>query len=106
MRPTKENAAKVWAALLNFGAPTSGVKPDDFAEPDIVYQIGLPPQRINFLTGIDGLTFDDAWPNRLQVNLDGLSVPIIGRDDLKRNKQAAGREKDLTDLKLLSENSE
>ena len=106
VRPTAENAAKVWAALLAFRAPTSGVTPQDFTEPDLVYQIGLPPQRIDLLTGVDGVNFDEAWPNRLLVELDGLTVPVIARDDLKRNKKATGRQKDLQDLNLLSEHPE
>ena len=106
VRPTAENAAKVWAALLSFGAPTSGVTPEDFALPDLVYQIGLPPQRIDLLTSIDGVTFDEAWPNRMLVELDGLIVPVIARDELKRNKEATGRPKDRQDLKLLSHHPE
>lgn len=106
LRPTRENAAKVWKALHKFGAPTSKLGQEDFCRPDMVFQIGLPPQRIDLLTGIDGITYEEAWPNRLIVEIDGLRVPVISRNDLIRNKKATGRDKDLHDLKLLADRSE
>jgi hypothetical protein len=103
VRPTPENAARVWRALVRFGAPVqgAGVSEADFAMPGIVYQIGLPPSRIDVLTEISGLSFDEVWATREATDLDGASVPFIGRDAFVRNKLAAGRPKDLVDAKRL-----
>jgi hypothetical protein len=64
VRPTPDNAARLWRALERFGAPRSRVSPEAFTQPDVVYQIGLPPNRIDFLTTIDGVSFDDAWAEK------------------------------------------
>lgn len=103
VRPTAENAAKVWAALARFGAPLSGVRKDDLATPGLVFQIGVEPVRIDILTAIDGVDFEGAWQRRLVVEIDGLKVPLIGRDDLIRNKRAAGRPQDLADIAALEQ---
>ena len=102
VRPTKDNAQRVWAALQNFGAPLSKVTPEDFFTPDVVYQIGLPPQRIDILTSISGVDFADAWPDRTIIPIDNLSVPVIGIRQLYANKLAAGRDKDQQDARILS----
>lgn len=101
IRPTKENATCVWNALLAFGAPTSQVSIEDFCTPDVVYQIGVAPQRIDILTSISGVNFDTAWENRMQSDLDGLSTFVIGRLDLLKNKRALGRPQDLADIEML-----
>ena len=99
VRPTPENAERVWRALVRFGAPVqaAGVTEADFATPGIVYQIGLPPSRIDILTAISGLSFDEVWATRETMDLDGSSVPFIGRDAFVRNKLATGRPKDVVD---------
>jgi hypothetical protein len=103
IRPSAENAGKVWRALAHFGAPVeaAGVIPADFERPGIVYQIGLPPARIDVLTEISGVTFDEAWATREPADLDGSLVHFIGRDEFLRNKQAAGRPQDLADAARL-----
>lgn len=105
IRPTKENAARVWVALKTFGAPTSQVTVDDFHTPDVVYQIGVAPQRVDLLTSISGVDFETAWENRLEIDLDGLSAPVIGRRELLENKVASGRPKDLVDADILRSNA-
>jgi hypothetical protein len=102
---TPENAARVWRALEQFGAPAAalGVRPADLETPDVVVQIGLPPRRIDVLTGVTGLEFDDAWAGRVVHPVGGLAVPFLGRDALVRNKRASGRFKDLGDLEALGE---
>ena len=65
VRSTPANAARLWRALEQFGAPRSRVSPESFTQPDVVYQIGLPPNRIDFLTTIDGVAFDDAWAEKV-----------------------------------------
>ena len=64
VRPTADNAARLWRALERFGAPRSRLSPELFTQPDVVYQIGLPPNRIDFLTTIDGIVFEDAWADK------------------------------------------
>ena len=105
VRPTPGNAAKVWRALLAFGAPLSaaGVVEADFEKPDLVYQIGLPPRRVDVLTSISGVSFDEAWASRVAATVAGRTVHFIGRDMFIRNKLAAGRPKDLADAARLRE---
>jgi len=103
VRPTVENARRVWAALESFRAPLSKVTPSDFCTPDIVYQMGVPPQRIDILTSISGVDFDDAWPDRVVVPIDRLAVPVIGLRQLYVNKLASGRDKDRQDAAIVKE---
>lgn len=99
------NAARVWRALDAFGAPAAalGVRPADLETPDLVVQIGVPPRRIDVLTGVTGLDFEDAWAGRVVHRVGALDVPFLGRDALVRNKRATGRYKDLGDLEALGE---
>lgn len=103
VRPSKENAARVMNALRMFGAPTSahGVSQSDFETGGNVYQIGLPPRRIDLLTEISGIGFDEVWRSRVSVTRSGLELPFIGREALIQNKRASGRDKDLLDVKTL-----
>jgi hypothetical protein len=101
VRPTQENAARVWAALQRFGAPLSHVTVTDFYTPDTVYQIGLPPQRIDILTSVSGVDFEAAWSERLQIDVEDLKLAVIGLRHLYQNKLACARDKDLLDAKIL-----
>lgn len=102
---TPENAARVWNALTNFGVPAAalGVQVSDLEIPDMVVQVGLPPRRIDVLTGVTGLEFEDAWAGRVVHHVGAQAVPFLGREALIRNKRAAGRYKDLGDLEALGE---
>jgi hypothetical protein len=104
VRSSAENAARVVTALRAFGAPTDahGLRADDFCVPGTVYQLGLPPRRIDLLTSLSGVSFDEAWSSRTEVEVDGMAVPFLGLDTLLRNKRATGRDKDLVDLRLLT----
>lgn len=99
------NAERVWTALLRFGAPVAamGVRREDLTRADTVVQIGLPPRRIDLLTSITGVGFDEAWPGRVTHPVAGLAIPFLGRAELVRNKRATGRAKDLADLEALGE---
>ena len=103
LRPSADNAARVMVALRSFGAPVEahGVREEDFSQPGVVYQIGLPPRRIDLLTEISGVTFDEAIRERVYVDREGMHLPVIGRDALIENKKASGRAKDLVDVELL-----
>lgn len=105
VRPSLANAERVHRALARFGAPlaTHGVAASDFALPGAVYQMGLPPRRIDVLTAIDGVAFEDAWSGKVERELGGVNLPFLGLAELIRNKRAAGRPKDLLDIELLRE---
>lgn len=100
-----DNAGRVWSALVWFGAPVAalGFSEEDLTRPDQVLQIGLPPRRVDLLTTISGVDFEQAWPGRVVHEVSSLPVPFISRDDLVRNKRAAARAKDLADLEALGE---
>jgi hypothetical protein len=101
VRPTADNAARLWRALERFGAPRSRVSPESFTQPDVVYQIGLPPNRIDFLTTIDGVAFDDAWAEKVPCVVSGIAFNMISLRHLVANKQATGRPQDLADIARL-----
>jgi len=102
IRPTSENAARVWRALTEFGAPMDQLRPDDFTKPDQVVQLGVPPLRIDLTTSLTGIgDFMHAWNGRLEIDVDGLKIPVLGRADLIRNKRATGRPQDIVDADLL-----
>jgi hypothetical protein len=100
---TTENAERVWTALASFGAPLDDldVRIEDLSRPDVVAQFGLPPNRIDILTGVSGLTFDEAWDNRIEESIEGVLVPVLGLADLVRNKRSTGRDKDRADVQGL-----
>ena len=93
--PTPENAAKVFAALAQFGAPLSGCSVNDFATPEMVFQIGVAPIRIDILTSITAVGFADAWLRRERRPFMGRPAWFISREHLLRNKEAAGRSRDV-----------
>jgi hypothetical protein len=95
------NAQAVWNALAAFGAPLSDLSPDDFTSPELVYQLGIPPSRVDLLTSIDGVTFSEAWPRRVEQPYGDQPAFFIGFADLLENKRATGRPQDLADLEIL-----
>jgi hypothetical protein len=101
VRSSPENAQRVWRALAAFGAPLNGLTPADFHAPELVFQIGVPPNRIDIMTSIDGVLFDAAWGRRSMLDIEDLKVPVIGRDDLILNKKSTGRKKDEADAEAL-----
>ena len=101
VRPDAETAPKVYRVLAEFGAPLHDLTVDDLATPGMVFQIGVEPSRIDILTAISGVAFDDAWENKLHLELDDLKLNVIGRDDLIVNKRACGRPKDIADAETL-----
>jgi hypothetical protein len=103
VRPTKENADRVWQALERYGAPRRNLTPDDFCTANTVFQIGIAPNRIDILTSIDGVDFDEAWPNRKPTTVDELTFSVLGRDELLKNKRATGRPRDLADAAWLED---
>jgi hypothetical protein len=101
VRPTGANAAKLREVLEAFGFGGAAISMDDLTRPNSILQLGVPPNRIDILTSISGVTFDEAWATRVVDKLDGLDVNFIGRAALLKNKDASGRAKDRADLEQL-----
>jgi len=96
-----ENAARVYNALDRFGAPLDDLTEEDLTKPNLVFQIGIPPNRIDVLTTIDGVDFGEAWQRREELSYAEVRLWVIGRDDLIRNKRATGRPQDFLDIESL-----
>ena len=104
---TADNAERVMAAIVKFGAPLQGLTVDDLCTtPDIVFQIGVAPVRIDLLTSIAGVSFDEAWPHRVMTRFNGEEYPTLSVQHLIQNKRATGRPKDALDADWLETNGE
>jgi hypothetical protein len=99
--PTQPNARRVWRALANFGAALDAVTEEDFSVPDTVVQIGRAPRRVDVLTAIDGVEFGAAWDDRVMVEIEGMTLPVLSREHLIINKRASGRPQDIADAERL-----
>jgi hypothetical protein len=106
IRPTAQNAQAVWNALEKFGAALDRLSREDLEKPDLVFQFGVAPQRIDLMTSIEGVDFDAAWSERASFRIDQLEVPTIGLRHLIINKEATGRPQDIADASRLSRKSE
>jgi len=102
VEPTPENAERVWLALARFGAPLKNIPASDFTDPKLVYQLGVEPNRIDILTGIEGCTFANAWRRRVRARFGRVDCYVLGRNDLIRAKRAVGRPQDLRDIELVT----
>jgi hypothetical protein len=98
---TPENAIRILKAVNEFGFSTYGLSQSDFIKPDSIIQLGYPPMRIDLLTQIDGVRFDACFPNRKEVEIEGLKINFIGYHDLMKNKKASGRNRDKDDMENL-----
>ena len=98
VRPTRANAERIVAALKDFGFHVPSLEPELFTNPSSIVRFGVPPFRIELMTSIDGVEYDSCRGRAVEFDVDGLHVPVISLDDLKVNKKAAGRHKDLADL--------
>jgi hypothetical protein len=103
IRATNENAARVLAALADFGFAGLSITVEDLIRPDNVVQLGYPPRRIDLLTSIDGVGFEACHAQRQSFIFDGVELPTIGLADFKANKRASGRKQDLADLEALGD---
>lgn len=104
VRNTPENAQRLERLLRDFGFGGLGLKQADFVNSYQVIQLGLPPNRIDLLTSMTGVSFDEAWAGKVEAELGGVKVNILGRQALIRNKKATRRAQDLADLEALGEN--
>jgi hypothetical protein len=105
VRPDPANAKRVRQALASLGAPISDLIEEDLCRPRLVLQIGLEPWRIDILTTIDGVDFEEAWQGSGIATVEGMQIRAISREHLIRNKRATGRPKDLGDVAWLESQS-
>ena len=101
LNPTEANAALILQSVNEFGFSSFNLKVEDFTKPGNVIQLGYPPLRIDLLTEIDGVSFEESFRNRKEVEIDGIVVNFIGYHELLKNKQKTGRPRDIDDLKNL-----
>jgi hypothetical protein len=104
VRNSSGNARKIMHALKRFGAPASDISEEDFTSADLVVQIGVEPCRIDLLTSISGVEFDEAWENKFVIAIDELEMYVLSKADLLKNKLATGRDKDRGDIAWLEKN--
>ena len=100
---SRENADRVWAALMNFGAPLQNLSIEDFLKPGTVVQLGVAPRRIDILTQITGVEYQAAASERRLIDIEGLTIPVIGLTHLLQNKSAVGRPQDQADVARLKQ---
>ena len=96
-----DNAKKIYTAVAEFGAPVSHMKPEEFAEYGMIFQIGVAPCRVDIISKISGVSYTDAVARAVPKTIDGIPVRVISLDDLIANKKASGRAKDLADVEVL-----
>ena len=101
IRPEQQNAVRVLEALSDFGAPLGDLGVEDLIKPGTIFQIGVPPLRIDIITQIDGVDFADAWPDRFSAGFGGVPAFVISRQHLIVNKRTAARLQDLADVEKL-----
>ena len=101
-----DNAVRIVRSLDEFGFVGLNLSVDDFNRTDVVVQLGDPPHRIDIMTSIDGVDFEEAWERKVLIQVDGRSIPFISREDLITNKRAAGRPQDVADVARLTESKE
>ncbi len=92
------NIERLLKALATFGFASLGLKKEDFLEVDAVIQLGYPPSRIDLMTSVTGLEFEDIYADHIEVNVDGISLSVVGLEGLIQNKRATGRLQDLADI--------
>lgn len=103
MKPSQENAERVVKSLIEFGFGSLDISIDDFIKNDSVVQLGFPPNRIDIMTSVSGLTFDECLKNKKEVEFEGEKINFISLHHLRINKKSTGRDKDNLDLKNLPE---
>lgn len=102
IEPTRKNALRVLEALRAFGAPLAAVSAEDLTNPDAVFQVGVAPNRVAFLSSIPGVMFSSCWRRRVRVVFGGVEAPVIALADLVENKRVTGRLQDLADVEALT----
>ena len=99
--PSSENAQRTFQSLIQFGAPLADLSVNDLTQEHTVFQFGIAPVRVDLMTSIDAVSFEDAWKQRIETHLSRIPISIISLQDLIRNKEAAGRDNDRIHLQRL-----
>jgi len=103
IEPTHENATKVIAALRAFGAPLENLSEADLVQPDLIWQMGVEPCRVELLTRIEAVNFAEAWESRVRARFGPIEAGYLGKDLFIRNKRAVGRPRDLLDIREIED---
>jgi len=103
VQPESANALKIVSALNAFGFGSLGLKAEVFEKPEMIIQLGVPPVRIDIITSISGVSWDEAFAGRVADYYGGVPVSYIGKTQYIKNKKASGRKKDLADVEALGE---
>jgi hypothetical protein len=103
VKPDAENSRRMIQVLKEFGFEAAGLAPEDFQRPERVVQLGVPPVRVDILTSLTGVSWDEVSSGRVEGAFGGIPTRFIGRDQLIANKRALGRKRDLADLEALGE---
>ncbi|MBF0502457.1 MAG: nucleotidyltransferase [Candidatus Riflebacteria bacterium] len=98
---SSENIERLILLIKEFGFGDATLSIEDFSDPTKIFRMGLPPVRIEIMTSIDGVGFQECYSSRIVSIIDGISISIINLEQLKKNKKASGRHKDLSDLDYL-----
>jgi len=101
IEPSRVNAEKVFRALAEFGAPLDSVTTEDFSNPELIFQVGIAPHRIDILMSVKGLQFAEAWARRIETRFDDVPLQIVSKADLLTAKEAMGRPQDILDAEAL-----
>lgn len=96
-----KNAKNVMNALKKFGAPLNDIEPEDFQKEGLIFQIGVAPRRIDIITAVDGLDFESAYKRAKRLEVDGIKIRVLSKNDIIANKLVSGRFKDLADVEVL-----
>ena len=102
LKPSEGNSYKIEKVFRKFGLPFIGVTRDDFANEGLQYAVGRPPCQLDFLTSVPGLDFEDCWSDRVEAQDEGVKILFLGKADLIRSKEVAGRLQDLADIDELN----
>ena len=100
-----ENSQKIYKSLSDFGAPLKHINKNTFCEEGIIFQIGVAPRRIDIITKIDGVSFQQAYPEKQEYGIEGLTIPFLSIENLIINKESTGRERDKLDAQYLRQNN-
>jgi len=106
LNPTPENARKILVCVNEFGFASFKLTEEDFTKENNVIQLGYPPLRIDLLTQIDGVTFEECIKNLKEVTIEGVKINFIGYNELLKNKQQSGRLADINDIERLENKDE
>lgn len=101
VRPEPDNAQRILLALDRFGAPRQGLSAADLEKEGTIYQVGVPPNRVDVITLVEGVRFEAAWQSRENVEIEGMQIPVISRRHLIANKRTVARPQDLLDADML-----